>query len=182
MQFVATVVAAVFGGVGGFLAVTQTFGWQAGCEIGATVAVVAVVVSVIVYFVWPPNTDGNSPASGLVIEPPGPRLTGRVCDVGPFAIDAYTMREFPLDLAKGERVVGNITETNGQDFDWFIVDRSNLAAARRGEEFDYRQGNANDYAGEIKWRATKDGPWYLLFDHSRKQLPRLIAIYLERTK
>jgi hypothetical protein len=107
---------------------------------------------------------------------------GPVCPPGPYMINPYRRRFVALDVRRGERISGTMVESDRQEFNWFIVDQRNLVRANKSGNFDYEKGeDSAKAAAEVSWRAPKDGPWYLLFDHAKRQNPREIHVDLRRT-
>ena len=105
----------------------------------------------------------------------------QVCDEGPFDIEPGSHSVVSLNLHKGDLVVGSLDETNGDFFDWYIVDEKNMVKFKRKEEFDYARGGEGLGAYSLKkWKVSKDGPCYLLLSTYGKQYPRKIHVRLRR--
>jgi hypothetical protein len=86
-----------------------------------------------------------------------------------------------LSLYKGDLVTGTLDETNGDAFDWYIINEKNMTRFKRREEFGYARGDEGQGAYHLtKWKTPKEGPWYLVLSAQRKQYPRNVHVRLRR--
>jgi len=110
-----------------------------------------------------------------------PRRSGQVCSPGPYVVQPGAIKEISLDIKKGERMKGRLYSTDGQDFDWEIVDWIGSVNARGGENYDYIEGEEGVAATAIDKRKNDSDAWYLLLRLPRRQNERRIQVELERT-
>lgn len=158
-------------------AVLSGLGLAVGLGGGGHASLIAVVVGAVVFLVviivYP----------RLFVTPRRePYETGRlVCDSGPHDVESGSWTYLELEVKEGDRIAGLLTEVDGYDFDWSIVDQDNLAAALRDEDFCEEVGNEAVTADRVKWKVPRPGPWYLLLRAPRRQLVREVEVHLQRT-
>lgn len=108
-------------------------------------------------------------------------LVERVCDPGPYDVDVGEFVELLLEVKKGDSVRGRLFETEGQDFDWAIVDERNSVHVHEGEDYNSVRGEDHVTASRVAWKVSKDGPWFLVVDIPYRQNPRSVRVELIRT-
>ena len=104
-----------------------------------------------------------------------------VCMDGPFKIKQGDYVLIPLNLHAKDRMKGTLDETEGNSFNWYIVDERNMIEFKRKKEFTYERGGEGEGAYLIKsWSIRRNGPWYLILDTYGKQHPRNIAVHFRK--
>ena len=103
-----------------------------------------------------------------------------VCNVGPHTVKAGSFVMLPLNADKGDLVEGTITESEGNAFDWYIVDQRNNIKFRKKEKYSCEEDGEGEGAYEVKWTVSKDGPWHLILDAYGKQNDREIEVHFWR--
>ncbi len=84
----------------------------------------------------------------------------------------------PLDVQKGDHVVGRLEEVDGEDFDWYIVDEKNLVAMKNNENVNVVDEGYDKTAYAVDLEVASDGPWFLVLDLPRRQYARTIEVNL----
>ena len=185
----------VLGALAAFATVAGLFGGGWPCYLAA--AVTFLVVFLLAVFLtrgrstdFIPRTDravrgaisrpGAAPLEVAELANTRPRTSGPVCEPGPYEVEGGSIFEIELDVRKGERVKGHITEVDGDDFDWQIVNERNLVALRNGDEFNSARGEDHVTATTVNWRASQDGPWFLVLDTYGRSNARVIRVNLRR--
>lgn len=185
-------IATAVGFVGFVASLVVVAGLFGGGWVGDVLALAAfVVVFVIAYLIQgrqavtpPPEMEQGSGTPAPVPDEGGLRSEedvaepGLACDPGPHSVDGGEMLWLELDVRKGDRVRGRLTETSGQGFDWYIVDEQGLVAAQNGGEFDYQVGAEGVTSDTVRWTVRRKGPWYLLIDLYRRSNPREVETSL----
>lgn len=109
------------------------------------------------------------------------RTSGSVCDPGPHEVEGADVRWIALDVRKGERVRGRLSERSGDGFDWYIVDERNLILLRNGGNFQAAESGDHVIADSVRWSVARDGPWFLVLDLYGRSNERLIEVDLRRS-
>lgn len=147
--------------------------------------VIAVVAAVLIFagvmWLFPLVAETKLPSKSARTMPEGPR-GDEVCDPGPHDVESGTFTYLELDVRKDDRIEGLLSETDGYDFDWSIVDQGNLAAALNEREYDVDAGNEGVSADEISWIVPDYGQWYLLLTAPRRQIVREVEVHLGRVE
>lgn len=181
LRFALVAVITSLGAIGSFTGVAGVFG--GGLE-GYVAATIVAVIIFVVAMLGSSHLMGQREEADVSKEPEPmsgpPRTSGYVCDQGPYEVGAGDMQEIELDVRQGERIHGYVRAVDGQDFAYYIVDERNLVAAQNREEFSYVRSGESVTADRIRWKASNDGPWYLLVDLYGKQYDRTIRVNLRR--
>ena len=69
-------------------------------------------------------------------------------------------------------------ETDGSDFDWFIVNEDDLVIYLRGERFKSAQKGSGEGVYKIAWEVPEKGPWILVLETAGTQLIRKVEVHL----
>ena len=85
-----------------------------------------------------------------------------------------------MDVRKGERVRGRLSELYGNDFDWYIVDERNLILAQNREDFSPARSGDHVSADRVQWGVPKEGPWLIVLDLYGRSNERRIEVDLRR--
>jgi hypothetical protein len=104
--------------------------------------------------------------------------TSSVCDDGPHLIEPGTYQWIQLDVSEGDRVAGNISETDGDEFDWYILSEKNLIKFKNGEEFRPTRSGEDKGAYIVNWPVKGTGPWYLVIQVYGKKNSREVSVDL----
>lgn len=83
-----------------------------------------------------------------------------------------------LNVRKGDHIVGRLSEVDGYDFDWYIVDEKNLVLMESGKNFDPVAEGYDTNAHTVDWEVKSKGPWFLVLDLPHKQYARSIKVLL----
>jgi len=110
-----------------------------------------------------------------------PAKPEEVCDEGPYDIDPGTYIEIPLDVDEGDSILGRIEESDGEEFDWYIVNEKNLVKYKKREDFSPAKSDENIGASTLKWSVKGCGPWFLLLSLYGKKNTREVTVSLRRT-
>lgn len=105
-----------------------------------------------------------------------------ICDPGPYDVESGKPTQVPFDAKSGDQIEGYLKEIDGYDFDWSIVDRTNLVAALRGDDYYEELGGQGDSIYEVEWTVPEPGPWFLLLSAAYRQIVREVLVHLERIK
>ncbi len=108
------------------------------------------------------------------------RTSGSVCDLGPYEVDGGEMEWIELDVRKEEQLLGRLSESYGEDFDWYIVDERNLVLAQTREDFRPVRSGDHVSSDRVRWTVTKEGPWFLVLDLYGRSNERLVEVDLRR--
>ena len=103
-----------------------------------------------------------------------------VCDEGPYLIEPGTYQGIQLDVAEGDRVTGNISETDGDEFDWYILSEKNLVKFKNGEEFRPTRSGEDKGAYIVNWSVKGNEPRYLVIQVYGKRNPREVSVELRK--
>jgi len=105
-----------------------------------------------------------------------------ICDEGPHTINPGEYLPLPLNVESGETIIGRIEEENGETFDWYIVDETNLVEYKNNGIDDMTSPECDEDVGasQVKWKVLKrpKGPWYLILTMCGKKNPREIRVLL----
>jgi hypothetical protein len=95
-------------------------------------------------------------------------------------VSSGTYEERQLVLTEGALVEGTLVESNGQDFDWYILDDLNYASFAEGRRFRSVQRGIGRRSGHIQFKTEKSGALHLVIDCSRLKNPRRVEVRLTR--
>lgn len=86
-------------------------------------------------------------------------------------------------LSKGDIVEGVMKETDGYDFNCYIMSERNYAKSQGDREDGVPEREFLDSSSyPVKWKVQRSGIWYFDFDNYGKQLDRTIEVKLRRTR
>jgi len=170
-RFIAKGVVSFFALLVPFLAVSNYFG---GGAIGiATSMIISSSVATVLFLSWPrlSRREGHQP------QVPGP-IYNQPCPPGPYSVSPGKLTKIQLGVREGDTLDGHVEEVGGYNFSWFIVDEENLIHYLNDERFNPSSGETEVAASKVRFKAPNDGPWYLLFDASGKQVAREVEAHL----
>ena len=103
-----------------------------------------------------------------------------ICDEGPYEVESGEYVQIELKVSKGDRVNGIIEETDGEDFDWYIIDEASLVDFKNRDKYYYEDGGEGLAAYTLRWTVKRNGPWYLVLEIPRRQISRSIGVHLRK--
>ncbi len=167
--------------IGSVIAVTvwlfvNTLGW-----IGAGILWIVVVVAVIAAYVLREPSSTKTPDVTKSPTPPDlpkPHTPPPICSSGPHEVEGGGTHHIELNVRKGDHIVGRLSEVDGYDFDWYIVDEKNLVLVESGENFDPVAEGYDTNAHTVDWEVKSKAPWFLVLDLPHKQYARSIKVHL----
>lgn len=108
----------------------------------------------------------------------------KVCDEGPYEIETGEYLEIPLLVMPGDVIAGRIEEIDGDGFDWYIVNESNLVdyKSSNGHRFNYILGEEDNGVSIVRKKIPErpKGPWYLILTMYNKRNNRIIHVRLRK--
>jgi hypothetical protein len=161
--------------------------------VGVSLAVSLGAASIL-YFLWPyfaqkpqPSVPSKVPTIFSLPTPETPDKKSnpvlpsrvRVCHHGPYKVRPGEYIQVPLTVKGGDVIEGHLVEKDNWDFDWFIVDDTNLVRYINRDPKLYPL-DAGDHAAAYDIRRTipRDGSWYLLLDVYQRQNYRDVEVNL----
>lgn len=109
-----------------------------------------------------------------------PPIGRNVCDEGPYEVGPGSYLDIPLDVTVGDHVTGRIEESDGEGFDWWILDERNLVKFKRGDDFKPARSEVDAGASSVNWRVKAPGPWFLALSLYGKKNARVVIVSLRR--
>ncbi len=190
LRFVATAVIGFFGFLGVSLSVASALG--GGFEGFGLSVLVGGMVALSFYFLYPHFT-GDSPkqAQSVAKEKPiaRPSMTSKpvtyeaVCDPGPYDVEAGSPEKVPLNVQRGDRVIGDVAEKENYKFSCYVADSANyvkLVSQKRGFKPIFK---GEDYgAYHVDAVIPYDAQWYAVLDAYGQQYTREVQVNLKRPK
>jgi hypothetical protein len=108
-----------------------------------------------------------------------PRKTSnQACSSGPHTVVPGKPTKIRLNTKKGDTIDRYLEESDGYDFDWWIVDEENMILYLNKEDYDMIDGDVNVRASKVSCKVPDGGPWYLLLDTSGRQYDREVEVNL----
>ncbi len=105
----------------------------------------------------------------------GPR---RICDPGPHLVEARSFLPLELNILPGVKVVGRIIETDGQPFDWLVLDEKELVRLHQGNVPKSLFKGRDESAYAVDWVFPAGGLWFLVLDMYQKVNDRVVEVHL----
>jgi len=105
---------------------------------------------------------------------------GPVCEPGPYEVSYGKPARVELDVSKGDKITGRLEETDGYEFDWFIVNEDNLVKHLRDKRFEKEAKGSGDHIYQISWEVPDKGPWILVLETTGTQVIREVEVHLRR--
>jgi len=103
-----------------------------------------------------------------------------VCDEGPYVIEPGTYHWLQLNVVDGDHVTGRIEETDGDEFDWYLLNEKNFVKFRRGEVPAAARFDVNVGASLVNWQVKGKGPWFLVLSLYGKKNSREVTVNLRK--
>ncbi|MEM4729323.1 MAG: hypothetical protein QXH42_06160 [Thermoplasmata archaeon] len=101
-----------------------------------------------------------------------------VCRMGPYELIPGRPVEIPLAAGRGDTVLGTLTEEDGDDFRWLILDERGLRRLESGAGFQAEASDEGFGSYRVRWEVPGPGPWYLVLLAPGKKGSRLVTAKL----
>jgi hypothetical protein len=82
---------------------------------------------------------------------------------------------------EGDLITGNVSESVGDPFNFYIMDKNLYSKYRSGHEPEYFDGDEDLTSYPIDFTVPHNGIWYFVFDTYMKRIKREIEVYLRRS-
>jgi hypothetical protein len=161
--------------------------------VGASL-IIAVGAASTLYIVWPSLSKQSSPLvqqatflsdTPKIVRPiPSNANTTsldrkRVCGIGPYRVKPGSYTKIPLDVGAGDNIGGLLLEKDNWDFDYRIVDETNLVRyVNEDPKLDPIDEGDHQPAYDVKCIVPHVGPWYLVLDLYARQTFRDVEVNL----
>lgn len=103
-----------------------------------------------------------------------------VCDEGPYLIRPGEYNRVQLNVRNGDHVTGRIEETDGDEFDWYLLNEKNFVKFRTGEDPVAARCGVNVGASLVNWQVKGTGPWFLVLSLYGKKNSREVTVNLRK--
>ena len=110
------------------------------------------------------------------------RSEADVCGRGPYELSAGRLVEIPLAAAGGEVILGTLTEEDGDDFRWCVLDERSLRRLESGAEYHAEASDEGFGFYRFRWEVPGPGPWFLVLLSPGKKGSRLVTVRVRRER